>query len=432
MVREDSNTRGVTRESDGPKLSAEDWFLEYGLPAFVSAHKRKSDFVARTAPLSVFVVVSQVALLVASALVSHIVRSPQFDFLDAYLTDAATSELPQGSTVAELIALSTLVVPILGLIGAVFAAWWTSRTDTRNRKLIGAIALFLFVFAPVLARLFADFSGVFSSSPWRIAGWMGIRLSALLVAYFGLRIGAGSVLSFAWRRAREEVSAMAPLSAKALPLLVLALLFAFFSAETWQVAVGLSSARLLAVVGILVILALVLVISTTVERVESAAEQGVESTRAIHLLQDTPFAGASGKLAKGAEDVGLVCVLSRAERFNLVLVQAAVQLWQSLAFAAVVFVFLVGFSVAAIPGTTEAQWTQISPGYLVINEIRLPITLAYLKVSALLAAVSVLSFAGSSATSDSFTQSFMQTLHDEVDRAIAIKASLRAGSHSAR
>lgn len=401
------------------------WFISHGLPAFVPRHAYPRNLVARLAPIATFAVVAQVSILITSALMAFILRSPLFDVLDRPAPSGAANA---DSTFAELVALATLVVPAAGLLLSLLLAWVASRQREKVRTWVGALSLAGFVTAPLIARLLADFSGVFSSHPLRILGWMAARIVLVLVALAMVKVGVGAVLASAWQRARDQVWTAVPLAAKALPITILTFLFAYFSAETWQVTASMSAQRLASVLAILLALALALVVFTTADRVKDLVAQGVDLGAHRDLIADVfPFPRTVGKYQPDTSPTGTSSVpVTRLETINLVVLQAVAQLWQALLFALVVWVFLLGFSVAAIPAVTESKWTQMPVQYFTVNDVTLPLTVAYVKVCSLLAAVAALSFAGASATDDFYARSLKADLDREVEQALAIKHCYRA------
>lgn len=405
------------------RASAATWFINHGLPSFASRRAAHLSMLSRLAPLAVLIVVAQISILITSALMAVILRSPVFDVLER-TSGAATKLSETDSAWAEVIALTTLSVPAAGLALSVFLAWLVSRQSRRVRKWVGAVGLALFICSPLLARLVADFSGVFSSSPLRILGWMAARIVTVVVLVVLVRAGVGAILSSAWARARSQVQNAAPLAAKALPVTILTFLFAYFSAETWQVTAGMSLPRLVSVVGILLALALALVVFTTSDRVDDIVKQGVAFSQHRQLFQEVcgiDAASFSVTRTGGEVEEPTFVPVTRMEKSNLVLLQAVAQLWQALLFALVVWVFLLGFSIAAIPPVTEVKWTGVDVQAFSVNDVTLPITVAHVKVCSLLAAVSALSFAGASATDDFYARSLQQDLDREVEQALVVK-----------
>lgn len=402
------------------------WFISHGLPAFAPRHAHPRNLVARLAPTATFAVVAQVSILITSALMAFILRSPLFDVLDRPASSGAANA---DSTFAEFVALATLVVPVAGLLLSLLLAWVVSRQREKVRTWLGVVSLAGFVTAPLIARLLADFSGVFSSHPLRILGWMAARIVLVLVALAVVKVGVGAVLASAWQRARNQVSTAVPLAAKALPITILTFLFAYFSAETWQVTAAMSAQRLASVLAILLALALALVVFTTADRVKDLVAQGVDLGAHRDLITDVfPSPRTVTKSQPDTSPTGTSSVpVTRLETINLVILQAVAQLWQALLFALVVWVFLLGFSVAAIPAVTESKWTQMAVQYFTVNDVTLPLTVAYVKVCSLLAAVAALSFAGASATDDFYARSLKADLDREVEQALAIKHCYRAG-----
>ncbi len=389
---------------------------------------------ARLAPFATFVVIAQIATLVTSALVAALVRSPVFaEYSDALAattdTHAALDIAEQRAldTATEIAALATLIIPLVGLIASVTLAWCVSRAGQRVRVGVGITAAVVFVVSPLLARVFGDFTGVWSSAPERILAWMAVRIIIVTVAVIAVRSGVGSVATFGWRRALAQIRDMVPLTAKALPVTLLTFLFAFFSAETWQVASTLTLWGVFAVVAILVALAAILVVATTGERIDELVREGVPVPVIARVSREILTATAEDSDDVGEENLDsrhtdgeVVHVpVTRAQRANLIVVHALAHLWQAGMFALIVGVFLVGFCIVAIPSAVETKWTELMPHLITVNSVVLPVSVAYLKVSALLASVAALSFAGATATDDFYARHLRDELNREVEEALA-------------
>lgn len=394
------------------------WFITHGLPAF--AHHRPSvrELVARVAPIATLGVIAQVAALVTSSLVAFVLRSPIFDAVGV-----SPEAVDSDDFFANLVAVGTLAVPAAGAVVCVVLAWVVARLSAVWRARIGVIAMALFIAAPLLARLVLDFTGLFSSSPLRILTWLALRILVVAAVLVAVRAGVGSVASFAWTQARTQAGVMGPLAAKALPLTILTFIFAFFAGETWQVAAALSPTRLAGVIAIVILLAFALITMATSERVDDLVADGVARDRV------RGFAREAGLDAPADVPATVHVDLVRAERANLLVLQGTAQLWQTLVFSALVFAFLLGFAFVAVPAATEAAWSGAAPVYLTLSDVELPITLTSVKVGALLAAVSGLSFAGAAATDEFFARSLREKLNDDIERALAVKwcARLRIG-----
>lgn len=391
------------------------WYMRRGLPAFAPRRVGPVNMLSRLAPTATFAVVAQVSILVTSALMAFILRSPIFDVLER---PSASGTTPDTESWAELVALATLAAPAAGFLLSFLLAWVVSRQRQRVRTWVGGCALVSFITAPLVARLFADFSGVFSSHPLRLVGWMAVRVAIAALVLLLVKLGVGAVVASAWQRAREQVWLVFPLAAKALPVTILTFLFAYFSAETWQVAAAMSVARLASVVSILLLLALALVVFTTTDRVRDLVAEGITPSRHEELLAELFPAARDRQMAQER-----TCVVSvgKLETLNLVVLQGVTQLWQAVLFGLVVWGFLLGFSVVAIPAVTESKWTDMPVAYFSVNDVVLPISVAYVKVCSLLSAVAALSFAGASATDDFYVRSLKADLDQEVEQALAVK-----------
>lgn len=395
-------------------IEIQNWFLKNGLPLFLPKRLRRRDTLARVAPFAVFIIVAQISVLATSALMSFIVRSELFSFLDRE-PSSNESEIVL-DPVAALVALGTLIVPFIGITLAVAIAYLSNKLSNRIQTWIAIASIILFIFLPLLARALVSFEGVFSSHPLNIT--LGLLGRSVLVALWlwVVTSGLGSIATYAYQQARKQLPLMGAMAIKALPLVVLTLLFSYLATETWQITARMNIKHLFGVILMLFGLALALTIATTSERLNQLLEKGINATKAQKLLQNTPL-GNNPKIHK--EEINVE--LSKAERRNLVLLQVTAGAWQAILFGIVVFIFLMALSLVAMPASVESSWTTLPSTYLDVNGVKLPVTWAQIKVGLFLSAFAALTFTASSSTEESYRQNFREPLNEEVERAIAAK-----------
>lgn len=219
----------------------------------------------------------------------------------------------------------------------------------------------------------------------------------------GTYTGLGSLVRWSARRVRRELTTTGPMVARVLPILMLAVLFLFFSVEIWQVMVELSWPRTVAVLGVVVALTVLLVGISTRDDI-------------LHELRD-----------RGPEHP-----LRRGERINLVLVPVVATLIQAALFATLVFFFLT-LGWIAVPDITETRWT-LRPlndtGGLLFG---LPVSVTLVRVSLMLAVFSALNLAAAAASDAAHKARFVRPMLDEVVRGLAAReAYLRARRRGGR
>lgn len=217
--------------------------------------------------------------------------------------------------------------------------------------------------------------------------------SLLLVGVLvGTYIGAGSLVRWAARRVRRELGTMGHMVARVLPVLMLAVLFLFFSAEIWQVMVALSWPRTVAVVGVMGLLTVLLVAITTRDD-----------------LHDELEARAPGR------------ELRMSERINILLVPVLATLIQAALFACLVFLFFVFLGWIAIPEATETRWTLRPTEDLGGLLAGVPVSVTLVRVALTLAAFSALNLAAAAASDTAHRARFVRPMIDEVVHGLAAR-----------
>lgn len=281
---------------------------------------------------------------------------------------------------AALIVLSPLVGWLVSLVAR--------RCRVTTGSLLGATAVAGLVVVPPAAFDPRDGPTVLTTA--------GIAAVVLLGTYAGV----GSLLRWSFRRVRRELGTLGPMVARVLPVLMLAVLFLFFSAEIWQVMVELSWPRTLALVGIMGILTVVLVVVTTRDDLRRELGEGA-----------------------GEDDDELRI----AERVNLLLVPVLVTLIQAVLFAGLVFCFFLFLGWIAIPEATEIRWTRQPTDGTRGLLAGVPVSVTLIRVALTLAAFSALNLAAAAASDAAHRARFVRPILDEVVRGLdAREAYLRA------
>lgn len=354
----------------------EDHLRALGLPLMIAPATRRREVLVRSAGTSA-------GLAVACTGIAAVDRSN--DHMIALLERVGPAVEPELLDAPEPIAeLLLLAIALWALAPGV--GWLVSKTARRARpglgSLLGLGALIALVVVPHVA--FDPHDG-----PTH-------RTTALLAVgvLVGTHTGAGSLVRWSAHRVRRELATMGPMVARVLPILMLAVLFLFFSVEIWQVMVELSWSRTFAVLGVMAVLTVLLV--------------GISTRDDIHHELD----GHSPEYP-----------LRRGERVNLVLVPVLATLIQAALFAALVFVFFVGLGWIAVPAVTETRWTlrpPDEPGGLLFG---LPVSVTLVRVSLMLAVFSALNLAAAAASDAAHKERFVRPMLDEVVRGLAARTA---------
>jgi hypothetical protein len=379
------------------RRAVEAWFRRRGLPLFVRSDERGSRLLQRAVPALVFVLVSDPML----TLVTWLVNVPQAEF---------ERRMANTAYVFPLLALivGAVVVPVL-------AGWlvslWMRVLSRRGRWLLARVVLVLNV---VVLPLVDWWTGL------RDRLWLSltINISVTLLMLFFVWVGAGSILAWGLRKALVELGTVGRMATKALPLLVLVITFAFFSAEMWQIASSLPRWRLWLVVlvfGVLGVLFMAARLDDELKKMidEVEGETGDLST----LLARTPLADSvAGPPIE-------TTVLSRRERANITLVLFVAQMLQILVLSVLVFCVLITLGALAIDSSVIDSWLgdDASRKAGSLFQIALPLPASLVQVSIFLAAFSGLYFAASAATDQHYREAFFDPLLDDVRTSLAAR-----------
>ena len=384
----ESAPRAGSRPEPTPASSPhahEEHLRALGLPLFVTPRARARELLPRSAGPAAGLAVAGAALAALDRANDHaIVMLDRFeDSTDGNPADpdpAAVAEL--ASAVEPIIEL--LLLALVLAVAAPLVGWLLSRLARRVTRAtaaaLGLGSLIALVVVPVVTLSSTDGPTV-----------RGTVLTAALVLV-GTYAGIGSLVRWSARRVRRELGTMGPMVARVLPILTLAVLFLFFSAEIWQVMVALSWPRTFALMGVMAVLTVLLVGITTRDDTRHELQQ---------WSTDTP--------------------LRRGERANVVLVPMLATLIQAALFATLVFAFFLFLGWIAVPEATEARWTRgpgDAPDGLLFG---LPFTVTLVRVALTLAAFSALNLAASAASDPAHHRRFVRPMIDEVVRGLAAR-----------
>ncbi len=382
---------------DLDRRAADAWFRRRGLPMVIHRRRRGAGMLRRSTPGLMF-------LCLLDLLLAGLVRLldvPE-DVLEARMRETGLVY------VLGVLALTSavVVVPLVG--GRLMAKLLRTLRRTRVRLAVMAATIGFWVLVLPLGERFA---GLVS---WEDPLWAAVlvNLAALAVLMLLVRIGVGSILTWAARSAVAQVRAIGSLASRALPLLLLVVMFSFFTAELWQAVERLTPGRLWLVAGFLVLIGAVFLASMLSDEMKELKSWTVEPGAAV--LRGTPFddddTTPPGRRA-----------LSKMERLNLALVLFFAQAVQIVAFGVLVFAFFIVFGVLILQPevVTEFAGRESAPGTLL--GVPLPVSSALINVSFFLAVFSGLYFAASTATDARYRRSFFEPLLEDVKISLAAR-----------
>ncbi|MFJ8916974.1 hypothetical protein [Amycolatopsis sp. NPDC102389] len=382
---------------DLDRRAADAWFRRRGLPMVIHRRRRGAGMLRRSTPGLVFLCLLD--LLLAALL--KLLDVPE-DVLAARMRGSGVGY------VLGVLALTFAVVVVPVIVGRLMAKLLrvVSRTRVRLAIMAATIGFWLFVL-PLGERL----TGLVS---WDDPLWVAVltNLVALAVLMLLVRIGVGSILTWAARSAVAQVRAIGMLASRALPLLLLVVMFSFFTAELWQAVERLTPGRLWLVVGFLVLIGAVFLASMLSDEIKELKSWTVEPGATV--LRGTPFDDDTGLEQRRR-------ALTKTERLNIALVLFFAQAVQIVAFGVLVFAFFVVFGVLILSPevVTEFAGRESAPGTLL--GVPLPVSSALVNVSVFLAVFSGLYFAASTATDARYRRSFFEPLLEDVKISLAAR-----------
>ncbi|KZB83314.1 hypothetical protein [Amycolatopsis regifaucium] len=386
---------------DLDRRAADAWFRRRGLPMVIHRRRRGSGVLRRSTPGLVFLCLLD--LLLAGLL--KLLDVPA-EVLEARMRGSGLAY------VLGVLALMFAVVVVPAVAGRLMARLLRVLSDIRVRLAVMGVTIgFWLLVLPIGERL----TGLVS---WDDPLWVAVltNVVALAVLMFLVRIGVGSILTWAARSAVQQVRAIGMLASRALPLLLLVVMFSFFTAELWQAVERLSPGRLWLVVGFLVLIGAVFLASMLSDEIKELKSWTVEP--GMTVLRGTPFddddtSPEPAMLSRAA--------LTRTERLNIALVLFLAQAVQIVAFGVLVFAFFVVFGVLILRPevVTVFAGRESAPGTLL--GVPLPVSSALINVSLFLAVFSGLYFAASTATDARYRRSFFEPLLEDVKISLAAR-----------
>lgn len=241
--------------ADSEREAMENWFLRRGLPQFIVDYEGTRGFLTRALPLLVAIFLFQVFLAV---------------------------NIRWG-----LIANTLAVLGGLGVLGAV----WGASNLLRRRHVfsrperLGIGELAVFVVGPAILPL------IFGLQVFQAVTVAIINLALVALVYSAASFALIPMFRWALRSIGKQVGATIQMAARALPLLLIVVIFSFFTQEMWQLAGNFDTARLMLVSCFFFAVGCVFLVS----RLPGQASEDsvfVNADLVHEALEATPFAGA--------------------------------------------------------------------------------------------------------------------------------------------
>ncbi|NQX11624.1 hypothetical protein HQQ80_08305 [Microbacteriaceae bacterium VKM Ac-2855] len=374
----------------GERWETETWLRAAGFPFLVRARSRARNLVSRMAPVLAFFVVANVG--------------------------SWTVDVTQESVGAIV----TFAIFALVLIVAPFVAWiLVSRLLARRRARLWWLGWVLLAYAVLVDPLYGGIG------PETISGaYLGNLITMVLLAV-ATWLGLGSILGWAARAALRQLSAFGALTSRALPLLMLVVVFAYFSQETWQLTDALTAAGLGSVALLFVALGLFSLARVAMAELRELDQRIPDDERRRLIAASTLPALAQSAASAGPR-------LGRLERLNTNLVLIGAQGIQVVFFGAIVWIVLVLLGEIAITDGVLQTWTGHPPVDLAIGlgtnddgsaaVLTLPVNRSVAHAAFFLSVIAGFNFVISTVTDQSYKNAFYDPLLEQIRIALAVRA----------
>lgn len=294
-----------------------------------------------------------------------------------------------------------------------------ARAGMRPARLFSVlgVAVLLGLTAAVLVGIFVDAS--------LSVGTFMVTAGAVVGLYAATTLRMTAMARWAVARTLKSLGLLFPLVTRALPLLLVFVMFLFINAEVWEVGAALDGGVLWVTVMLFVGMAVAFLLARLPEEMEKV-DDDVDAGRLVELTRGTPLqeaavrlvdeGNARFRLAEDAEVKGF-------QKANLVVVLLVAQIVQVLLLSLSVLAFFIAFGTVAMKDTVVSGWIgdqTFHPwgiGYLSTELVQ---------VSVFLAAFSGMYFTVAAITDEVYRQQFFTSITRELDRAMAARAVYHA------
>lgn len=354
-----------------------------------------------------------------------------------FIVDDAKGSLPEYiKAITTNTALSDEVLPML-VLGGIFLVMpiISGVFITLAHKLMVHTPKWVQITTGILTVLFAGMlfiAGVFESSSLDGLDFVydGGQVFPLIVIgiYLSIFLGVDTVLGWSLKHAIHQLASLPPMIAKVLPVLMVSVLFIFVNADLWKLANGLSFPRTWAVLGLMGLLAVFVVVTTSLERTARLLGRNRGDDVACFTENDYERAAAlEGGIWNTAQDwVEEKKILEHrplkiAPWGNLIIIPMIGQIIQASFFMLLVFGSFMGFSSIAISDTTIESWMTVKPEHLKILGVDTNINAVVIKVSMIVAVFSGLSFVATTSSDEKYARSFLKPMIERIKHILVIR-----------
>ena len=238
------------------------WFRKQGVPLIIPARQRALDTFPRSVPWILWAGIMHICYIFLRDILLFVVEDVKGS-LPNYIK-ALTSDSALSNEVLPVLVLGGifLVMPVISGVFITLAHVLMVRTPRWVQITTGILTV---LFAGMLFT-----AGVFASNTLDGLDFVydGGQVFPLIVIgiYLAIFLGVDTVLGWSLKHAIHQVASLPPMIAKVLPVLMVSVLFIFVNADLWKLANGLSFPRTWAVLGLMGLLAVFVVVTTSLER----------------------------------------------------------------------------------------------------------------------------------------------------------------------
>ena len=383
-------TGGSINPAPSLKAETERWFIQRGVPHFISAYNATDDVLTRAAPILTLVFL--------------------FSAISAIDLDWAK-----------------WVIAVVSVVGLAFLLGaWMLLNQLRGRRLlarpdhIGGIEIGAFLLIPTALPLVfgGDLGG---------AGLTFLVLAVILAAvYAATSYGLVAISVWAVQQMFRTLGQTVRLFARSLPLLLLGFMFLFINAEAWQSAGRLDRPLLVSVTLLFVFLAGVFLV-TQIPR-EMRGLSAFASWQEVEEWADDAPVTVAASFGSPEPDPP---ALDRRERGNLFLVFFVSQGFRLVLVSSMVGLFFVVLGLLIVRPETILLWTQVPPEVVwefAIGGIDLTLTEELLRVSIFLGSFAGVYFSVYTVTDATLRTEFFEDTVAEARQNLAVRALYRSGN----
>lgn len=370
------------------RAAAERWFVRRGVPHFIHPYTATRDVFTRTAGLLTAVFVAELG------------AAFNFDF----------SWWQNGLAFLGAMAAAVVVWVLLNRL--------RGRHPLARPTSFGPIELATFVLLPPLVP------EAFGRQGAQALVLIGGNIGLLVVVYVFTSYGVLPILRWAFLQTLRQVTDLANLLVKSLPLMLLFSMFIFLSADIWQVVVDISTFALVAAIGLLLAVGSAFVLLRLPRELATLATFRSWGEVRRHAA-GTPLATVDPPADQ--PEPGQVRLAIR-ERINVGLMLFLGQAVQVLLVTLAIGAFYVAFGLFALPEATLRTWTGRAPHQIGAWSVAGNHLSRELLITALLvAAVSGLQFTVAALTDATYREEFYAEVTRDLRTTMAVRTLYRAG-----